>query len=197
MQNIEIKARCADLELAKEIAFEIGAQFGGELHQIDTYFKVNHGRLKLREMNSRNPQLVLDPLSLPRSAWEQEEGDREGPAPAREAQLIYYDRPNEPGARLSNYQIYPVSAPDILKELMTQALGVWRVIKKQRRLFWFENVRIHLDHVEELGDFIEFEGIVETAQQTNAVRQKVERLQQVFDLSASHLISSSYSELAV
>lgn len=165
MQNIEIKARCGDLKRAKEIALEIGAKFAGELHQIDTYFKVHHGRLKLREINGR------------------------------EAQLIFYERADEPGARLSHYQICPVSDPDILKKLLTQALGVWKVIKKQRLLYWFENVRIHLDHVEGLDDFMEFEGIVEHAQQTDAVRQKVEQLQLIFRISSSHLISHSYSDL--
>ncbi len=197
LQNIELKARYPDLGRAEKIALEMGAKFGGELRQIDTYFKVHRGRLKLREMSSGDPEIVLDPLSIPRRAWDRGDAPEPVQVPGREAQLIFYERPNEPSARQSHYQIYPVSDLDKLKELLTHALGIWKVIKKTRRLFWFENVRIHLDRVEGLGDFIEFEGIVEEAQQTNAVRQKVERLQQVFNLSASHLISSSYAELAV
>jgi len=166
MQNVEIKARCTNLARAKEIALGLGAQFAGELHQIDTYFNVARGRLKLREIDSR------------------------------ESQLIYYERPDESGARLSNYHIYPATNPESLKAILNGALGIWRVIEKQRSLYWFDNVRIHLDRIAGLGDFIEFEGIVESADQTHAVHQKVERLQQIFGISASQLIGLSYSDLA-
>ncbi|MBD3289610.1 CYTH domain-containing protein [candidate division KSB1 bacterium] len=47
--NIEIKARCRNLNEIQTLLLESGADFKGTDHQIDTYFKVNHGRLKLRE----------------------------------------------------------------------------------------------------------------------------------------------------
>ncbi|MEM1128423.1 MAG: class IV adenylate cyclase [Bacteroidota bacterium] len=47
--NIEIKARCADLALPRRVLRARGARFVGEDHQVDTYFKVPSGRLKLRE----------------------------------------------------------------------------------------------------------------------------------------------------
>jgi predicted adenylyl cyclase CyaB len=165
MQNVEIKARYGDLARAQEIVLAIGAKFSGELRQIDTYFKVNHGRLKLREINSR------------------------------EAQLIFYERPNEAEARLSDYQILPVGDPASFKTLLTSALGIWKVVEKKRLLYWFENVRIHLDSVTGLGDFIEFEGIVEFAGEKENVRQKVERLMQDFAISSPDLIGLSYSDL--
>ena len=167
MQNVEIKARCADLASAKKIALGLGAQFAGELQQTDTYFNVARGRLKLREINGR------------------------------ESQLIYYERPDESAARLSNYHIFPVTNPELLKAMLNGALGIWRVIEKQRELYWFENVRIHLDHVEGLGDFIEFEGILESADQTREVQGKVAKLQQNFHISSSDLIGLSYSDLVV
>lgn len=49
--NMEIKAHCFDLEKIRNILKEQGADFKGLDHQIDTYFKVNQGRLKLREGN--------------------------------------------------------------------------------------------------------------------------------------------------
>jgi predicted adenylyl cyclase CyaB len=49
--NIEIKARCADLARARRVLGELGARFVGLDHQIDTYFRCSHGRLKLREGN--------------------------------------------------------------------------------------------------------------------------------------------------
>jgi adenylate cyclase, class 2 len=52
--NIEIKARCADQTRIKEILKSENADFRGVDHQIDTYFRVNSGRLKLREGKIEN-----------------------------------------------------------------------------------------------------------------------------------------------
>jgi len=52
--NIEIKARCDDHEKIRSILRENNADVKGADHQIDTYFKVPRGRLKLREGNIEN-----------------------------------------------------------------------------------------------------------------------------------------------
>lgn len=49
--NIEIKARCTDPENAEFVLMRENAEFKGLDHQVDTYFNVPHGRLKLREGN--------------------------------------------------------------------------------------------------------------------------------------------------
>lgn len=49
--NIEIKARCSNLERIRDILKSKNADFRGTDHQVDTYFKVSFGRLKLREGN--------------------------------------------------------------------------------------------------------------------------------------------------
>src|SRR3990167_952738 len=52
--NIEIKARCTDHEKIRELLRSHGANFKGTDHQVDTYFNVRNGRLKLREGNFEN-----------------------------------------------------------------------------------------------------------------------------------------------
>lgn len=52
--NIEIKVRCKDPDRMRDILKSRGAEFKGVDHQIDTYFKVDAGRLKLREGNIEN-----------------------------------------------------------------------------------------------------------------------------------------------
>lgn len=48
--NIEVKARCEDLAAVRAVLRdELEARFIGEDHQVDTYFSVERGRLKLRE----------------------------------------------------------------------------------------------------------------------------------------------------
>ncbi|MEO0340944.1 MAG: class IV adenylate cyclase [Bacteroidota bacterium] len=49
--NIEIKARSKDLNYVRKMLEEQQASFVGLDHQVDTYFKVANGRLKLREGN--------------------------------------------------------------------------------------------------------------------------------------------------
>ncbi|MCD4696769.1 MAG: class IV adenylate cyclase [Bacteroidales bacterium] len=49
--NIEIKANCRDPQKIAHILEAEKADFRGMDHQVDTYFNVKHGRLKLREGN--------------------------------------------------------------------------------------------------------------------------------------------------
>ena len=51
---IEIKARCADSQRIRAVLRERRAEFRGADHQVDTYFKTAHGRLKLREGRIEN-----------------------------------------------------------------------------------------------------------------------------------------------
>lgn len=52
--NVEIKFKCPDIDKVKTILKSRNADFIGTDHQIDTYFKVYQGRLKLREGNIEN-----------------------------------------------------------------------------------------------------------------------------------------------
>jgi len=52
--NIEMKAKCNDLTRIRNLLNGHEARFVGTDHQIDTYFHVSNGRLKLREWNIEN-----------------------------------------------------------------------------------------------------------------------------------------------
>ncbi len=52
--NIEIKARCNDHEVIRKILISGNAKYKGTDNQTDSYFRVNSGRLKLREGNIEN-----------------------------------------------------------------------------------------------------------------------------------------------
>jgi predicted adenylyl cyclase CyaB len=51
---VEIKARCENPAAARRFLKDSGARFVGEDHQVDTYFRVSEGRLKLREGRIEN-----------------------------------------------------------------------------------------------------------------------------------------------
>ena len=119
-RNIEIKARDADPARTLELALGLGATDKGVISQRDTYFAGARGRLKLRE---------------------QEPGEDE---------LIEYRRADEAGARTSSYRRVPVGPAAGLREALDEALGTLVVVAKRRRLLLLDNVRIHLDRVDGL-----------------------------------------------
>lgn len=165
MQNVEIKARCADLAAVERVAEEVGARRVGSQTQVDIYFSVSHGRLKLRESSGHAPQ------------------------------LIYYERSDIPEARLSEYRIYPVEDVVQLKAILSAALGVWQVVRKHRTLFLYDEVRLHLDNVEGLGMFLELEGVIYDNCEPAEVHRKVEGLLSQFGVRSVDLVERSYSDL--
>lgn len=58
--NIEIKARCHDLEAMKSRLLELGAAYVGLDRQQDIYFQCNQGKLKLRSGNIENSLIFYD-----------------------------------------------------------------------------------------------------------------------------------------
>lgn len=111
--------------------------------------------------------------------------------------LIPYVRPNDLEAKRSNYELLAIDAPEHTRELFTEILGVSVVVEKQREIFLLDNVRIHLDHVTDLGCFLEFEAVYDatdpSAEETN--RAKVEQLMIDFEIDPASLIRESYHDL--
>jgi len=56
-RNIELKARDLDPAGSLQASLDLGAEDHGWLQQLDTYFRVPHGRLKLREQDG-DAQLI-------------------------------------------------------------------------------------------------------------------------------------------
>lgn len=52
--NFEFKAKATDIPMLQQLLTPFQPQFIGEDHQVDTYFNVKEGRLKLREGNIEN-----------------------------------------------------------------------------------------------------------------------------------------------
>lgn len=54
IHNVEIKARCADPDRVRQLLLDRRARFAGTDHQVDTYYQVSSGRLKLRQGKIEN-----------------------------------------------------------------------------------------------------------------------------------------------
>lgn len=84
-----------------------------------------------------------------------------------------------------------------MKSLFSQILGVDQVVKKDREIYLIGNVRVHLDDVEGIGRFFEFEAVYEN--DSEEVRRdeekKVDDLMRSFEISKESLQRTSYQEL--
>jgi homotetrameric cytidine deaminase len=166
--NIELKARDTDLDGTATRCIALGAQDAGALRQTDTYFTSRRGRLKLRV----------------------EEGALGG-------ELIAYRREDAIEAVESGYLLAPVAAPEELAEALDAALGTTVVVSKLRRLFLWEGVRIHLDEVDGLGSFVEFEAVLPEAGDLATAREKVARLRAELGVADEALVAVGYADLLI
>ncbi len=131
MKNLEIKARVRDVDALLKAVKRLGAKRTAQLHQIDTYFSVPKGRLKLRDEGKRG------------------------------AYLIFYERGERKVERWSNYLTHQVQDTKSFIRLFEQCLGTRIIVNKRRVLYMYKNARIHLDTVKDLGTFMEIEVLVQ------------------------------------
>lgn len=134
-------------------------------HQVDTYFICRNGRLKLRE--------------------------RDGSP----AQLVWYARCDGPEPRASDYELVTIEQPATLKHALAAALGVVVVVEKDREVYLHRNVRIHLDHVSGLGEFVEFEAVLAPGDDESTAAQLVEWLAGQIGIAPADRVAGSYSDL--
>jgi predicted adenylyl cyclase CyaB len=164
-QNLELKARILSMSDSFQAARNLNIHSKGILHQRDVYYNVPHGRLKLRIFNNVK------------------------------GEMIYYNRPDKEGRRYSDYFIIPVSNPKTANEFFTAALGQKVVVDKRRHLFLYKNARIHLDNVQGLGSYIEFEVVVKYGK--TQARILLEFLSKHFKIKRSDTIAVSYSDMVL
>jgi homotetrameric cytidine deaminase len=164
--NVELKARDPDPQATWARCLALGAADGGVLVQRDTYFAGRNGRLKLRVLQGED-----------------------------QAELIAYRRPDTAESSESTYVLAPVGEPDAMAEALDAALGTTVVVSKRRRLLLWEGVRIHLDEVEGLGSFIEFEAVLPDAGDLDQARAKVAQLRETLEIADDALVSVGYADL--
>jgi homotetrameric cytidine deaminase len=85
-----------------------------------------------------------------------------------------------------------VPEPDVLRASLEDALGTLVVVDKQRHLFLWQGVRIHLDTVAGLGSFVELEGVAPADSDLSAEVEKVAHLREA--LSIDEVVTDSYSD---
>lgn len=166
-QNIEIKACARDFpeQMGKARALSDGPNH--LLHQEDIYYHAPRGRLKMRHTGGEKPQ------------------------------LIFYERADDHSPKSSHYDLIPLSQPqaDALHQLLSRMLGVRAVVNKARQLFIAGETRIHLDTVENLGQFLELEVVMQPGQPQAQGEKRARQLMQALNIRPEDLIAGSYVDL--
>lgn len=164
--NFEIKSRCDSIERVRRRLLELGAEFRGMDHQTDTYFHIPDGRLKLRSGNIEN-------------------------------NLIYYDRANQAGPKSSTVSLYPVGdQSEALCSILEKVLGIWKIVRKKREIYFIDNVKFHLDEVYRLGEFVEIEAIdYDGTLDLSHIEQQCRHYIKELKLTEDQFITGSYSDM--
>jgi predicted adenylyl cyclase CyaB len=163
--NIELKARvrnppeqCRVVEGLTDAPAEL-------VEQVDTFFFVPRGRLKLRQSS-----------------------------PGR-AELIFYERSDQLPAKRSEYTRIPTDQPEELRHMLARALGVRGVVRKKRRLYLVGQTRIHWDEVDGLGEFLELEVVLRPDQSAEDGGRIVGVLRHQLGIRDDDLIAGAYIDL--
>ncbi|XP_062348554.1 uncharacterized protein LOC134043836 [Cinclus cinclus] len=187
-RNVEVKARLRAREEALGAALRLqglpqvcpgAGQGSGEgqglpqvcpgagqvLLQTDTFFRVPRGRLKLRRTKDGC------------------------------GELIFYERPDNAGPKLSSFSITPTADPEGLQAVLALALGVLGTVQKERLLFLLGQTRLHLDRVQGLGDFLELEVVLRPEQSVEDGQRLARELLREFGIEERDLISGAYLDL--
>ncbi len=164
-KNLEIKLQL-DGEKFQDLQTQLIPYYRETLLQTDTYFKTKQGRLKLRV----------------------EEG--------KKTYLIRYERPDLEEAKQSNYQFYPVDDAPLFLSVLGDSIAEEIQVKKSRALYFPKpHIRVHLDQVEKLGNFLEVEIILSNEVALEVAEKEMRELQEWLQLASCKKITQSYREL--
>ena len=167
MQNIEFKAELRDPGLARAALRKADAKRVGSVAQRDTYYSVLTGRLKRREA-------TVDGRGEP-------------------IEWIEYERAAMATPKISRFTIY--SESEARERFGEQEPPVWLEVRKEREVWDHRGVRVHLDEVEGLGAFVEFEALVTPKRNVARCRELLDELRSLLGPSMGEAVSAGYADL--
>jgi adenylate cyclase, class 2 len=143
-----------------------GAESLGTFRQTDTYFALGDRRLKVRSIVGRP-----------------------------DGQIIYYERPDKGGVKESRVLLAHLEDVGTVLEILRHSFPVLAEVRKTREIYLLQGVQVHLDDVQGLGRFIEFEKVLASEAARPQAREQLDSLRRYFQISDEDLMASSYSDL--
>jgi len=164
-RNSEIKARNPSPEESRRIVSSLASGPAQVLEQVDTFFQVPKGRLKVRAF-----------------------ADGSG-------ELLAYHRPDQIGPKESSYTKSPCDSAATLLEALVAVLPVRGTVKKRREVFWVGRTRVHLDQVEDLGSFLELEVVLDVNDPVEDGVKEAQELLDALQIGEELLVAEAYIDL--
>ena len=166
--NLEFKARMRDEKRVRAALKGLRPRVAGTDHQLDTYFNIPSGRLKLRQGNIENALIFYQ---------------RENSAKVRPSHVLLCEFSDPAQVRT-------------LRKVLASALGIAAVVDKVREIYYVDNVKIHLDRVRRLGKFLEVEAFIKKGSLRRA-RKQAEGIRELFGVLPEDILSHSYADLVL
>ncbi len=164
-RNIEIKTALSDLESTRAAVERLGARYAEDLEQVDRYYEIDGAR-RLKLRSFGNGR----------------------------AEIIRYSRPEAEGVRASDYEVTPVRDESAGLCLVPKGRALV-IVRKRRQVYMLDNVRIHLDRVEGLGEFLELEAVLDAAHDDTRCRAQVDEITAALGLDPRLFIRASYADM--
>lgn len=163
--NIEIKSTLSDYKQTKDRLGKLGIREAYTMYQKDIFYQVPFGRLKLRNINNTQHELII------------------------------YFRNNTQSPKPSKYYRISMKHPGFIHKLLGYLFGVYGIVEKERLLFLQDNIRFHMDKVKGLGNYFEIEYVMDDCEVKAEAQEKVNSLLGALGISNNELISESYIDL--
>uniref|UniRef100_A0A8R1DL84 CYTH domain-containing protein n=1 Tax=Caenorhabditis japonica TaxID=281687 RepID=A0A8R1DL84_CAEJA len=169
-RNVEIKAKVQDHDETVRRAVEISGKQPSILRQHDIFYESPNGRLKMRSVEENG---------------------------VTRTELIWYDRPDVAGPKLSEFNKFDVPAEilDALKLSLLSSMGVKGEVKKTRTLVLHGQTRIHIDRVDGLGDFMELEVCLAPEETVEQGEQIAQSIREQLGVAESDLLVGAYMDM--
>jgi predicted adenylyl cyclase CyaB len=164
-RNVEIKARIESIDSILPVAAALADGPQIDIFQDDTFFSCPHGRLKLRVFSETD------------------------------GEVIFYQRPDVAGPKESSYIVSPTHSPGTLRKALSLAFGQVGRVRKHRTFLMIGRTRIHLDRVEDLGEFLEIEVVLSEGELVEAGVSIAWELLGKLGVSSEQLVNEAYVDL--
>lgn len=165
IRNFEFKAKVEDLEKMEQRLLMLNPKYKGMDHQIDTYFNVQHGRLKLREGNIENALINYE---------------REDIADSKESKIILYR--HQPDGALKKILIKQLG----VKVVVDKKRKIYFIDNVKFHFDEVEELGVFIE-VEVIDDRNRFD--------IDELKRQCNRYFDFFELKKENLIDKSYSDL--
>ncbi len=165
IRNFEFKAKVEDLEKMEQRLLMLNPKYKGMDHQIDTYFNVQHGRLKLREGNIENALINYE---------------REDIADSKESKIILYR--HQPDGALKKILIKQLG----VKVVVDKKRKIYFIDNVKFHFDEVEELGAFIE-VEAIDDRNRFD--------IDELKRQCNRYFDFFELKKENLIDKSYSDL--